>query len=76
MRELEGIAFCQKIITIIMTAHQALSLWRHQINTHQLRLLPGKRKRIAVTVTAIRLRQQAIRADKINPVAIIIEDSG
>ena len=37
-------------------------------------LLPGKRKRIAVTVTDF--RQQAIRADKINPVAIIIEDSG
>ncbi|WP_284526623.1 hypothetical protein [Shigella flexneri] len=74
MRELEGIAFCHKTIVIILAGHKTLTLRRCQVNAHQLSLLPGKGEHIAIAVTDF--CQQTISADKINPVAIIIEDSG
>ena len=73
MRKLEGFALRQISIIIVVTGYETLALRLHQVDAHQLSVLPVKKK--CVAVAAANFCQQAICAQKISPVTITVMDS-
>ena len=74
MGELEGVTFGEESVLIVMATDEALAFRRHQINAHQLLLLPVKRERVAIAV--MNVRQQTIGAVEIDVVAAVRFETG